>query len=112
MFSQYSAGIGDQMAEMTTDETIEWLYKLFFRERAVSSTTGDFVYDKEIIYQPEEKKSDAPKVIIPIVIVLLLIAAFLIWRRDRIKILFERRKAEKALKKEAKAEKKEANKEA
>ncbi|MDO4379583.1 MAG: hypothetical protein Q4D20_01795 [Clostridia bacterium] len=112
MFSQYSSGIGDQMAEMTTDETIEWLYKLFFRERAVSSTTGVYVYDKEIIYQPEDKKSDAPKVIIPIVIVLLLIAAFLIWRRDRIKILFERKKAEKALKKEAKAEKKEANKEA
>lgn len=112
MFSQYSSGIGDQMAEMTTDETIEWLYKLFFRERAVSTTTGVYVYDKEIIYQPEDKKSDAPKIIIPIVIVLLLIAAFLIWRRDRIKILIERRKAEKALKKEAKPEKKAANKEA
>lgn len=111
MFSQYSAGIGDQMAEMTTDETIEWLYKLFFRERAVSTTTGEYVYDKEIIYQPEEK-SDAPKVIVPIIIVLFLIAAFLIWRRDRIKILFERRKAEKAIKKEAKTEKKAANKEA
>lgn len=111
MFSQYSAGIGDQMAEMTTDETIEWLYKLFFRERAVSTTTGEYVYDKEIIYQPEEK-SNAPKVIVPIIIVLVLIAAFLIWRRDRIKILFERRKAEKAIKKEAKTEKKAANKEA
>lgn len=112
MFSQYSSGIGDQMAEMTTDETIEWLYKLFFRERAVSTTTGVYVYDKEIIYQPENKKSNAPKIIIPIVIVLLLIAAFLIWRRDRIKVLIERRKAEKALKKEAKPEKKAANKEA
>ena len=35
MFATYSEGIGEQLATMTTDETVEWLYKLFFRERAV-----------------------------------------------------------------------------
>lgn len=103
MFSQFSSGIGTQMAEMTTDETIEWLYKLFFRERAVSTTTGAFVYDKAIIYEPQEEESHNA-FIIPIVIVLALAVAFVVWRRDRIRHFIEQKKAAKQAKKAANKE--------
>lgn len=103
MFAQYSSGIGDQMATQTTDETIEWLYKLFFRERAVEKQTEQYVYDKEIIYQGEETKSKAP-VAAPIIIVLVLLIIFAIFKRDRIQAFFENQKAKKAEKKAAKKE--------
>ena len=52
-FQQFSAGIGNQFAEMTTDETIEWLYQLFFRERATKDLPADDGYVPHVIYEPE-----------------------------------------------------------
>ena len=101
MFAQYSSGIGDQMATQTTDETIEWLYKLFFHERAVSTTTGQYVYEKEIIYHSEKKQNKAV-IASPIIIVLVALIILAIFKRDRIEAYFEKRKTKKAEKKAAK----------
>lgn len=98
MFSQYSSGIGDQLAEMTTDEAIEWLYKLFFRERAVEETTGAYVYDKEIIYQ-EEETTDKKVVVIPILVVLFILLAIAILKRDKIRNYLDERGRKRAEKK-------------
>ncbi len=103
MFAQYSSGIGDQMASQTTDETIEWLYKLFFRERAVAATTEPFVYDKPIIYQSEEKTNKVT-VAFPIILVAVALIAIAIIRRDRIEAYLENRKLKKAEKKAAEKE--------
>ncbi len=102
MFSQFSSGIGDQMAGMSVDETIEWLYKLFFRERAVQKETSAYVYDKPIIYQ-EEKTVNKAVVASPFIILLVVLAAVAIIRRDRISERMEehsRKKAEKKAKKQ------------
>ena len=85
----------DQMKSMNTDETIEWLYKLLFRERAVSNTVQASEYTKEIIYQPKEE-SNTKQVVIPIIVVLAAAVVFLIIRRKRIKVLIENRKLKKA----------------
>ena len=103
MFAQYSSGIGDQMATQTTDETIEWLYKLFFRERAVAATTEPFVYDKEIIYQ-SEKKTNKAAIASPIILILVALVVLAIFKRDRIEAYLENRKLKKAEKKAAKKE--------
>ena len=103
MFAQYSSGIGDQMATQTTDETIEWLYKLFFRERAVAATTEPFVYDKEIIYQ-SEKKTNKAAIASPIILILVALVVLAILKRDRIEAYLENRKLKKAEKKAAKKE--------
>ncbi|MCM1544179.1 MAG: hypothetical protein NC110_02665 [Ruminococcus sp.] len=103
MFAQASGGIGDEMAKMSVDETIEWLYKLLFRERAVSTTVAQSEYTKEIVYQPKEE-SNVMQIVLRIVIVLVIIAAFLIIRRKRIKVLLDNRKLQKSMKKSAKSQ--------
>ena len=84
MFDQYSAGIGDEMAKMSTDETIEWLYKLFFRERAIKEEKSNDDYSPTIIYVEQKKTANIGKVIgavLPILIILLIV---LIINRKRI----------------------------
>ncbi len=54
-FSTYSASIGDQFAQMTEDELIEWLYNLLFKERAQIEIVVDEDYSPTIIYKEPEK---------------------------------------------------------
>ena len=54
-FSTYSASIGEQFAEMTEDELIEWLYNLLFKERAQVEIVVDEDYNPTIIYKEPEK---------------------------------------------------------
>ena len=103
MFATYSANIGGEMEKMTVDETIEWLYKLFFRERAVSKTAGNNDYTPTIIYV-ESKKSAVGKVILAVLLVLLLAAAVIcIIKRE---VIFDRleERLQKKLKKKHEAE--------
>lgn len=58
MFSNFSGGIGDEIAAMSIDETVEWLYKIFFRERATVQTKTDTDYMPTIIYTPPTDYSD------------------------------------------------------
>lgn len=54
-FSTYSASIGEQFAQMTEDELIEWLYNLLFKERAQVEIVVDEDYNPTIIYKEPEK---------------------------------------------------------
>ena len=54
-FSTYSASIGEQFAQMTEDELIEWLYNLLFKERAQIEIVVDEEYSPTIIYKEPEK---------------------------------------------------------
>lgn len=54
-FSTYSASIGEQFAQMTEDELIEWLYNLLFKERAQIEIVVDDEYNPTIIYKEPAK---------------------------------------------------------
>ncbi len=54
MFATFSGGIGEELSAMSVDETVEWLYKIFFRERAVEEEKNTEEYLPTIIYKPEK----------------------------------------------------------
>ena len=54
-FSTYSSSIGEQFAQMTEDELIEWLYNLLFKERAQIEITVDADYNPTIIYKEPQR---------------------------------------------------------
>ena len=83
MFATYSAGIGDEMAKMTTDETVEWLYKLFFRERAVKEIKPKDDYLPTII---DEAKKEHTVLKGLLVVVVLLCVGELVFLKNRAKI--------------------------
>ena len=58
-FSTYSASIGEQFAQMTEDELIEWLYNLLFKERAQIEIVVDEDYSPTIIYKEPQKNYTA-----------------------------------------------------
>ena len=97
MFATYSSGIGDEMAKMTTDETVEWLYKLFFRERAVKEIKPQDDYLPTIIYEGK-KENTALKGFIFVVIIVCAGELVFIKNRTRIERFIEDRKLKKKLK--------------
>ncbi len=99
MFATYSAGIGEEMAAMTTDETVEWLYKLFFRERAVVPEKPEDNYLPTIIYV-EEKESPAGKIFAIVAIALCVGEIFFLKKTGRIERFLEDRKIKKKLREE------------
>ena len=92
-FQQFSAGITDKLADMTTDETIEWLYQLFFRERAKKQIKDDD-YEPHIIYEPESHALRNTLLILGGVL-LLGGGAVLVWRRKDVRRWIEKRKKKK-----------------
>lgn len=99
MFAQFSTGLGDQFAAMTTDETIEWLYKLFFRERAVTGNVTEVEYIPTVIYKANPKVD--MEIASPFIIVFVMGAIILIINRDKIKdFISERKKARDEFSKE------------
>ena len=100
MFSNFSGGIGTEMANMTTDETVEWLYKIFFRERPVVEVKPEEDYLPTIIYSPDKTIDDA----VPVLSGFLVIAAvevLIVFNRKRINYYIEEMKVRKANKKAA-----------
>jgi hypothetical protein len=97
MFATYSAGIGDEMAKMTTDETVEWLYKLFFRERAVKEIKPKDDYLPTIIYEGK-KDHTVLKGFFAVVIILGIGTLVAYKNRTRIERYIEDRKFKKKLK--------------
>lgn len=53
MFAMYAGNITEQFKTMTTDEIIEWLYNLLFRETPKKEIVEQDEYIPTIIYQPE-----------------------------------------------------------
>ena len=98
MFSNFSGGIGDEMANMTIDETVEWLYKIFFRERAVVEVKPQEDYLPTIIYAPDKTIDEA----VPVLSGFLVVAAIevlIVFNRKRINYYIEDMKVRKANKK-------------
>ena len=57
MVSGFVGGIGEDLDNMTIDETVEWIYKLFFRERPIVEEKTEEEYLPTIIYK-EQKTTD------------------------------------------------------
>lgn len=94
MFATYGADIGNELAKMTTDETVEWLYKIFFRERATVEET-DPDYTPTVIY--EETKSIKWEPIIAGVFIFIAVAVIVaMLNRDKIRDLIASAKDKKA----------------
>ncbi len=55
LFATYSQDIGTELAAMSVDETVEWLYKIFFRERATVEENELEDYTPTIIYKEKTK---------------------------------------------------------
>lgn len=100
MFAQYSSGITEQMASMTTDETIEWLYKLFFRERAVKQEKADDNYSTAIKFVPQKESHLGS--IIKALVILLIVLVVLIISRKRIFRFFRIKKEDREIRKRIK----------
>ena len=58
MVSGFVGGIGEDLSSMTVDETVEWIYKLFFRERPIVEEPETEEYMPTIIYEPERASAD------------------------------------------------------
>lgn len=96
MFATYSGGIAEELASMTVDETVEWLYKLFFRERAVAQEKQED-YLPTIIYKG---KVDIPwgGILTSLMFIIGLGLFIGLANRDRIRILLDEYKEKKQLK--------------
>lgn len=84
MFATYSQGIGDEMAKMNTDETIEWLYKLFFRERAVDVQLQEKEYMPTIIYNEKFHRGLSSKTVSLIILLLMILVMVAVINRERL----------------------------
>ena len=80
MTSQFSSGISDKFAEMTTDETIEWLYRLFFRERAVEEITEEYI--PTVIYNRTYRKGSSAGAAVTAAVIAVAAAGVVIWKRS------------------------------
>ncbi len=54
IIASFAQGIVNDINAMTVDQTVEWLYKLFFRERVTAQDTFEEDYMPTIIYKPEK----------------------------------------------------------
>lgn len=79
MFATYSADIETELAAMSVDETIEWLYKLFFRERATVEENNLEDYTPTIIY--EDKSSISWGKVFGFTVPLLAVAALVAYKK-------------------------------
>ena len=55
IISGFTGGITEDLEKMTVDETVEWLYKLLFRERPIVEEKSEEEYMPTIIYKEESK---------------------------------------------------------
>ena len=55
MISGFTGGITEDLEKMTVDETVEWLYKLLFRERPIVEEKSEEDYMPTIIYEEKSK---------------------------------------------------------
>ncbi|MBQ7005642.1 MAG: hypothetical protein IJN68_04355 [Clostridia bacterium] len=94
MFATYGADIGNELAAMSTDETVEWLYKIFFRERATVEQS-DTDYTPTVIYEENTSINWTPIIVgVAVFVALALIVAML--NRDKIRDLIASAKDKKS----------------
>lgn len=100
VFSNFSGGMGTELQAMTTDETVEWLYKIFFRERAVVEEKVKQKYLPTIIYTPSHNNTDGASLF---AFALILVAGVIVAvkKKDKIASYLENRKIRKENKNES-----------
>ena len=84
MFAQFAGGIGGEFQGMTTDELIEWLYKLFFRERAIEEHSTGEEYIPTVIYEKPKTTMDNLRPLLKAGAVVLVVGVLLIIERKNI----------------------------
>ncbi|MBR5438021.1 MAG: hypothetical protein IKV21_03790, partial [Clostridia bacterium] len=57
IMNSFLQNVINDINNMTVDEATEWIYKLFFRERATVNDAADEDYMPTIIYKPERNYS-------------------------------------------------------
>ena len=82
MVASFVGGISEDLNNMTVDETVEWIYKLFFRERPIVEENEKEEYMPTIIYEPQSKFDGIGIYIF----IILLVAAELIYIKERVRI--------------------------
>lgn len=82
--SQYSSSITDELKNMTTDETIEWLFNLLFKERAQKELKNGEEYSPTIIYEKGPDKMLYVKIGIAVGVILIAAGIALFINRKRI----------------------------
>ena len=82
MVSSFVGGISEDINNMTVDETVEWIYKLFFRERPIVEETEEEEYLPTIIYEPESRFSGTGIYFF----ILALVLAEIIYIKERVRI--------------------------
>ena len=89
MVSGFAGGITADIAAMSVDETVEWMYKLFFRERPIVPEKTQEEYMPTIIYNPKNSGTD----FVWALLVLFVIAGVVIflWKTGRLKKIFSRK---------------------
>ena len=100
MMAMYAGSIGEKFKGMSTDEIIEWLYDLLFRETPVVATETDYI---PTIISAKEHTRHPVAVIIVILVVLIL--AFLVLRYLDKRNKFEKLKEKRREKRERKNQK-------
>lgn len=83
-FATYSSSIGEQFAQMTEDELIEWLYNLLFKERAKIEIVVDEDYSPTIIYKETPKDYTALYVLGGFALVAAIIGIIIFCNRKRL----------------------------
>lgn len=86
MVSGFAGGITQDIAAMSIDETVEWMYKLFFRERPIVPEETHEEYMPTIIYNPKNSGTG----FVWALLILFVIAGVVIflWKTGRLKKIF------------------------
>ncbi len=79
MMAMYAGSIGTKFESMSTDEIIEWLYDLLFRETPPVEPEDDYI--PTIIY--EKEKHHHPAIVIVVLLAVLTLAFFLLRYLDK-----------------------------
>lgn len=82
--SSFIQDIKTQLQVKTTDETVEWIYQLFFKERVTVEITEPENYTPTIIY---EEKNNTWKIVITLIIIYVILEVIYFFNRKRIKPL-------------------------
>ena len=86
MVSGFAGGITADIAAMSVDETVEWMYKLFFRERPIVPEETQEEYMPTIIYNP--KSSSASFVVVLLILFVIAAVVIFLWKTGRLKKIF------------------------
>lgn len=100
MMAVYTDKIGKQLAEMSVDETIEWLYDLLFAETPKREDANEEEIIPTIIYQKQKDYTTLKRVIAAVLIIALITGAVVFFAKFDFAAAKEKRERKKKKKEE------------